>query len=503
MNKKNHLKHVIQNYLLLFTVILWTATAISFVTIYDANYRIKDLYDELDKVMDGFSDMSSIYSRAVSDLDKAAAVEIPDKHLSDYSQLIDQAIFRLTAVSEIPEYDQLKERAETLGRHLLFLLENRSDPSLHSADARAELETEFLTLQSMSVPVTRSISQIQVEKIGKIRDGQEIMIILCITTITILSVLLFHKAEGIINKFIGPIESLSSQMSNFTLRPASGKLQQETLHTQATDRETEIIEISELQSAFSFLKRHIDEDLRQIQEQHEHQNHLNRISMEKLEVEFELEKYKVRVLKSQINPHFLYNTLNVIASTAYLNQDEDVHKMILHLSKLLRYSTSTDLGGDYSTLAGEIENVKDYLFLRNAGRKIKMDLNIDCGEEELRVVLPRLTLQPIIENAINHGQLAAIANPLIRISAQRENQMFTLLVANNGKAFDSEIKEKINKGVYFQEGDHSIGLSSVYYRLRSIYREYFSLKVDESDSMVAIRMLMNLGERTNRCRTEF
>lgn len=111
---------------------------------------------------------------------------------------------------------------------------------------------------------------------------------------------------------------------------------------------------------------------------------------------------EIHALQSQINPHFLYNTLDTIRSMAIIRDSEDIAQMAESLSMLFRYSISRP--GEMATLKDELDNVKNYLVIQGYRfpGKFKYQQRIE-DEELLQYKLPVLTIQPVIENAIHHG----------------------------------------------------------------------------------------------------
>ena len=122
--------------------------------------------------------------------------------------------------------------------------------------------------------------------------------------------------------------------------------------------------------------------------------------MEKMELEKRLEAARMELLKSQINPHFLFNTLNIIACMARLEDASTTEKMITSMSNLFRYNLKTT--EQIVPLEQELKVVKDYMYIQKMrfGNRIRYAYSIEVEEAVVRI--PAFTLQPLVENAIVH-----------------------------------------------------------------------------------------------------
>ena len=132
---------------------------------------------------------------------------------------------------------------------------------------------------------------------------------------------------------------------------------------------------------------------------------IQRSLMEKeLLMESHLKDAQLKYLQAQINPHFLYNTLESIRSKALLRDEEEIATMIETLARLFRYNISQR--NTESSILDELENVKNYVRIQNYRFRDKFTLKLeldDLGELPENYMMPTLTLQPIVENAIHHG----------------------------------------------------------------------------------------------------
>lgn len=150
-------------------------------------------------------------------------------------------------------------------------------------------------------------------------------------------------------------------------------------------------------------------------------------SAQRLNVQSQLE-----ALQARVNPHFLYNSLNSIASLIHVNPDQ-AEQMVVSLSELFRYSLNYS-NGQLSTIAEEIKMVQTYLGIEliRFGDKLSYNIEVDQGLEQ--VLIPRFLLQPIVENAVKHGT-SKISSGKIIVQVKQEQGSICFSIADNGPDF--------------------------------------------------------------------
>ena len=179
------------------------------------------------------------------------------------------------------------------------------------------------------------------------------------------------------------------------------------------------------------------------------------------------------MLQSQINPHFLYNTLDTILWLAELNENESVIKVTSALGRLLRLSLSTEL--DFVTLKEEIEHVKNYLEIQKFRYEDMLMYEIGEAGKLENATVPKLIIQPIVENAIYHG-LRPKGGGKISISFEKSNKDIIIIVADNGKGFDTE-KSKNEKNSQSKVRLGGIGLKNVDHRIELLCGKGYGINI--------------------------
>lgn len=147
----------------------------------------------------------------------------------------------------------------------------------------------------------------------------------------------------------------------------------------------------------------------------------------------ELSRAQLAALRRQIEPHFMYNTLNSIAGLVRDQRGEAAVSMIVGLSEFLR-RTSEDSHRSQVTLAEEVEYLQRYLDLQKQRFGDRLEVSVDIPTELLHAQVPNLLLQPLVENAIKHGIATRVSGGAVRISGARQDGSLRLSVYNDGPA---------------------------------------------------------------------
>ena len=200
-----------------------------------------------------------------------------------------------------------------------------------------------------------------------------------------------------------------------------------------------------------------------------------------------LQLSKIKTLQSQINPHFLNNTLEVINWEARMADNEKVSSMIEALSTMLDAALDRD-GRGMIPLSEEIRYVDAYLYIirERLGERFSAEKEIETGTDP--VIVPRLILQPIVENAVEHD-ITPKGEGSIRIRAYRKNGMIVLETIHSGTLSDADrenIRSIIEADVL--QGKANVGLANVAQRLRLIYKEQGSIDLMEENGLITIRL---------------
>lgn len=230
-------------------------------------------------------------------------------------------------------------------------------------------------------------------------------------------------------------------------------------------------EMGELVHAFNKMKYATVKYIQALEERRKALDLYHAEELEKLEIASRLDAMELDLLKSQINPHFLFNTLNVIGGMANLEGAQTTETMIQSLSFLFRYNLKTP--EEKVSLARELKVVKDYMYIQEKRFGSRITYEINCRTDAERVFIPTFTFQPLIENAIIHGLAAKETGGHIWIRIREQRGMICIAVADNGIGMDLESLQSLRKRLYGDEvgrmSEKSIGIFNIYKRVHAMY----------------------------------
>lgn len=193
--------------------------------------------------------------------------------------------------------------------------------------------------------------------------------------------------------------------------------------------------------------------------------------------ESEKKKAEVRALRYQINPHFLYNTLNSIRWMAKLNRTNDVDKAVTTLVQLLE--ASLERNGVFIPLGEELELLQKYMIIQEYRYDNNIHLNIVCSDDLKKVQIPRMLLQPIVENAIFHGIAPKDADGSINIVVKQAAADIIILITDDGVGIDESRLHQLqmNESGRSNQGMTNIGLNHVHQTIQLYYGSKYGLSI--------------------------
>ena len=225
------------------------------------------------------------------------------------------------------------------------------------------------------------------------------------------------------------------------------------------------------------LRRHVDE----LKEKAELERRLQAEELENLQIHSMLTQAELRALQSQVNPHFLFNTLNIVAKTALIEGAEQTRELMETVADLLRYSLrSLDRS---VTLGEEVRQVERYMTIQGQRFGERTRFVLDLDETALSSPMPCLTLQPLVENALIHGIGNREEGGTVTLSVQRHRDRILVSVADDGDGIGAERLIALNDSTLpaaDSEGGHTTGLGipNVRRRLELTYHNDARLTID-------------------------
>lgn len=191
-------------------------------------------------------------------------------------------------------------------------------------------------------------------------------------------------------------------------------------------------------------------------------NEVQMVVMEK-----ELSDAQLKALRNQLQPHFLFNSLNTVSALMSSNV-KDAQKVLAKLATLLRTMLDKDQN-NFVPLQEEIEYLKNYLFIEQTRFMDRLSVKFEIQTESLNAIIPNLILQPLVENAIKHGFSTQTEKGEIIVRSYVKNNDLHMFVEDDGKGCDNCDSLLENAG---------IGLNNTYQRLQQIYKDNFKFTLD-------------------------
>ena len=198
---------------------------------------------------------------------------------------------------------------------------------------------------------------------------------------------------------------------------------------------------------------------------------LGRLMQDVVQGEEEKRKSEIMALQAQINPHFLYNTLDSIIWMSAAGKNDEVVEMTSALAELFR--TSISQGSSLVELCVEVQNIESYLTIQKRRYKDKLTYAVDVPETLLRYMTPKLILQPIVENAVYHGIKPSLAGGHIQISVRTEGDALLLVIEDSGVGMtDEQLADILSPR---EKDSRGIGVNNVHNRIQLVFGQDYGL----------------------------
>jgi two-component system, sensor histidine kinase YesM len=212
---------------------------------------------------------------------------------------------------------------------------------------------------------------------------------------------------------------------------------------------------------------------------------INDLIEREYKLDIENKESQLRVLRSQINPHFLYNALQSIGTLALKSKAVPVYSLLTSLSKIMRYSMN--MKEDIVPFISELMHVKSYLLLQKQRFDEQFEFELNVTKEVQEILIPKMILQPIVENCFKHGFDQRLEKATIQIEGKLlDNGMVYICVKDNGVGVNEEqlnrIRQELFTGVSKEEKQReTIGLKNIYDRLQIYYANQAQMSIDSNE----------------------
>ncbi|WP_158560894.1 sensor histidine kinase [Paenibacillus contaminans] len=312
---------------------------------------------------------------------------------------------------------------------------------------------------------------VQVIAVNELTRGTDVIKVWTISTILVSLLIAFILAAFISRNITGNVRMLLQSMTHFSM---------DFTHKVIVPRGRD--EVGMLAEKFNSMAEKISELIHTVYTE----------KLLKQKAEYRTLQFEYKALQAQINPHFLYNTLESIHSLAKLRGDEQVGDMIYLLGKLLRESIGKK--GDIIRLQEEVDYIRNYLSIHKIIYGHRIEVNYYFDESLMHLMVPKFILQPLVENSIKHGIEEKPGKGIVSLGCWTMEDDLYLEVSDNGVGIDEETKKHLlnpsEHAKLKQKDKHTnVGIISVHKRIQILYGEEYGLSImSEVDQGTTIRI---------------
>ena len=215
-----------------------------------------------------------------------------------------------------------------------------------------------------------------------------------------------------------------------------------------------------------------------------------------LRAELTEQKMSMLYLKSQVNPHFLYNTLDCISSLASLGKTTEITSIVPKLANIMRMSIK---GPDLLLISEDLNYVREYLDIQKMRFQDRLLFLIECSDSMENLYIPKLIIQPVVENAIIHGISESTENGLLSIQLFAVEKDILIKIYNTGPLFSDEVMKKIHGISRTSFSDQkSIGLMNIQMRLKSQFGNAYGLLLENMEDQTSVCVTIRIPQIHSR-----
>jgi len=449
-------------------------------TVYQGNLRLNELSDALTAVQDSMTDY--LNSKTSDSLEELYRNE------QAYSQMVQEMSDEVTGAAFQRMERSIRHMSEEYLEFVGQTIEAKRGRNVEKYRVRYENATQMYEyintyIYSLNNEQFRSNSENYSRLSGAFRSF-EMMSVIALTIVIVLSVCMVVKLTGDI---ISPLKNLAVTADEV----AGGNFDTDLLQVQSED------EIGVVTRAFNQMIVSIRQYLERLRQSMEIQSSL----MEKeLLMEAHLKDAQLKYLQAQINPHFLFNTLNAGAQLAMMEGADRTYDYVQNVAEFFRYNVKKS--NDIVTIREELELVDHYIYILNVRFSGDIHYQKNISEELLECSMPSMILQPIVENCVNHGIREMNGEGRIWLKVFRDGEdMVGISIRDNGIGMDQDTIEKILSGDYHAEqqtsGSNGIAMGNVIARLRLFTQNESVMKIqsDGKDQGTEVILYLPVKER--------
>lgn len=416
--------------------------------VYRENLHLNELSDALTAVQDNMTDYLNVKT--------SDALENYYRSEQIYSQLVQELNDEVTGRT----FDRMERNIKHMSEEYLIAvgqtIEAKRGRNVEKYRIRYENATQLYDyintyIYSLNNEQFKNNSENYVELLNAFRLFETISVGVMFVVI-IGNVAIIIKLAGTI---ISPLTTLAAQADEV----AKGNFDIELAESESED------EIGVVTRAFNQMVISIREYIERIRLSMEVERNLKE---KELLMEAHLKDAKLKYLQAQINPHFLFNTLNAGAQLAMMEGADRTYEYVQNMAEFFRYNVKK--GDETVTIREEIELVDNYIYILNVRFSGDIHYEKKIDQSLLNVEIPSMILQPIVENCVNHGIREMAGEGRIWLSVYRIDDVACISVKDNGIGMSQDTIDKVLSGTYREEemaaGSNGIGMDNVIARLK-------------------------------------
>ena len=327
--------------------------------------------------------------------------------------------------------------------------------------------------------------KIQNKEDERLRNLQDLIYLMLFILIIILFTITFKYLRGITRSISNSVNALENGI--YLMR--TDVMNASEIDLKSGD------EFEKLSDAFNSMLAIIRQQMIKISEDADIKERLSTAENKYLRLYLTLQKNTLDFLQSRINPHFLFNTLNMIAAQADLEDAQKTEKLIQTTAVYLRYNL--DNIKKNVTIKRESENLKDYIYIQKCRYGERFEFILEIAEECLEQIIPCMILQPLVENAVGHGIGMKVSGGKVWIRVYKENDRTVIEAEDNGVGMSEKDIDEFMNALANDEGENNhIGLLNIYKRLNIFFENDVKININNVDPGLLVKL--SLPERHDK-----
>ncbi|ADH60104.1 signal transduction histidine kinase, LytS [Thermoanaerobacter mathranii subsp. mathranii str. A3] len=465
-------------YYLLITVLMGITSFYSYYNTKSVINRLKSIFVDYIYLNNLNADVNTLET----EVEKYLSTKSSDALLNYYT-LYNKLQEQASAILNEKNYDQDGLMLKDIGNMIESLL-NETDAAINAK--RGRISSEYIAHFTRSIRISEYIklyinnllnSKLQEGSLKYASISKNMEFISYLNVFLIIGSILFNIFLAIF--FTYRITKPLMDLSYLAVRVSKGDFDVRPVEIETND------EISILAEAFNKMVVSIRNYIGEIKNQAEVEKKLKEQEMQNLKMRNILKEAELKALQSQINPHFLFNTLNAAAQLAMMEGADKSSEFIENVAKLFRYNLKKL--DTTVTLQDEINNVKTYMYILKTRFGDRVDFKVEVDEKVLDVEMPCTIIQPVVENAFIHGLEDVEEGGFIKLTVKRDDDKVLIEVVDNGRGMSKEKVKAILSADYedlSKKHVTGIGLHNIINRLRLFYNISAIQDVIEIDSKI-------------------